>query len=147
LARDLGVEDNLLLTGWLDQRDVPSLIAAADVGLIPHLVSEHTDTTVPNKIFDYMAQGRPVVVTQCRTLREIVESCQCGVVYADRDPEALASAVRTLADPATRERLGRAGRRAIQERYRWDKDAAVLLTALDAFAGDRRASTRSLAQA
>ena len=132
LARELNVEENLLLPGWVDQRDVPSLIAEADIGMIPHLLTEHTDTTIPNKIFDYMAQGKPLVVTQCATLKQIVEECGCGRVYADRDPEALAAAVATLADPGVRAALGEAGRRAVHERYRWDQDARVLQAALGA---------------
>lgn len=134
LAADLQVEDNLLLTGWVDQKEVPSIIAAVDIGLIPHLLTEHTDTTIPNKIYDYMAQGKPVVVTQCRTLRQIVESADCGRVYMDRDPEMLAQAVLSLSDENTRRQLGAAGRRAVESRYRWDNDAEVLLSAINHFA-------------
>ena len=56
----------------------------------------------------------------------------CGRVYADRDPEALAAAVATLADAGVRAALGEAGRRAVHERYRWDQDARVLQAALGA---------------
>lgn len=137
LARELDVEANVLMTGWIDQREVPSIVAASDIGLIPHFLNEHTDTTIPNKIFDYMAQGLPVVVTHCRTLRGIVEAYDCGRVCRDRDPDALAAAVKSLADAAVRERLGEAGRRAVLERFNWDHDAQTVLSALTGLV-DRR---------
>lgn len=147
LASELQVEQNLLLAGWVDQKEVPSIISASDIGLIPHLLNEHTDTTIPNKIYDYMAQARPVVVTQCRTLKQIVESCDCGRVYTDRDPEAFARAVATLTDESTRRALGAAGRRAVEQRYRWDRDAETLLAALNSLVGARMTTTGALTQA
>ncbi|HMN42974.1 MAG TPA: glycosyltransferase family 4 protein [Povalibacter sp.] len=130
LAAELGVERNLLLPGWVDQKEVPSLIGEADICLIPHLLTEHTDTTIPNKIYDYMAQGKAVLVTQCRTLRQIVEGARCGRVYHDTDPSQLVQAVRGLTDANTREALGAAGRRAVTERFHWERDAATMLAAL-----------------
>jgi glycosyltransferase involved in cell wall biosynthesis len=144
LAKELGVEENLLLPGWVDQGDVPSLIAEADIGMIPHLLTEHTDTTIPNKIYDYMAQGKPVVVSQCATLKQIVEECGCGRVYSDRDPEALAAAVATLADAGLRAELGEAGRRAVHERYRWDQDALGLQAALGAVTSSQASAASPL---
>ena len=109
IARELAVEENLLLTGWVDSREVPALLEAADIGVIPHLLTEHTDTTIPNKIFDYMAKELPVVVTHCTTLREIVESTGCGRVCRDRDPASLADSG-VVADRPARPRGARRGR-------------------------------------
>ncbi len=89
----LGLEDNIIFAGWLDQEFVPGVIAAADICLVPHLVTEHIDTTVPNKIYDYMAQSKPVLVTHSRSLREIVESNECGLSYEDKEPASLARAI------------------------------------------------------
>jgi glycosyltransferase involved in cell wall biosynthesis len=146
LARELRVEDNVLLTGWMDQREVPGVIARADVCIIPHFVTEHTDTTIPNKIYDYMAQGKPVVVTQCSTLKEIVEQYECGRVYEDRNPAALADAVRSLVDGGIREILGARGRRAVEQHFRWDKDAGVLLQSLQTILGGAFVPGRPLPQ-
>ena len=130
LARDLHVEDRVLFAGWIEQGEVPALISASDIGLVPHLQSEHTDTTIPNKLYDYMAQAKPVLVTQCKTLREIVESYDCGRVYLDRDPASLAHAVGCLVDAGERERLGEAGRRAVEQHFHWARDAQVLIDAI-----------------
>jgi glycosyltransferase involved in cell wall biosynthesis len=106
LAGELGVEQNVLLAGWMDPREVLSVTREADIGMIPHLVTEHTDTTIPNKIFDYMANGLPVVVTHCSTLRSIVEETGCGRVCRDRDPQSMADAVLSLTGEAERRKCG-----------------------------------------
>jgi glycosyltransferase involved in cell wall biosynthesis len=73
-----------------------------------------------NKIFDYLAAGRPVVVAAEGEMAELVREAQCGRVVPPEVPELLADAIRQLAalDPAQRERLGAAGRRYILEHYR-----------------------------
>jgi glycosyltransferase involved in cell wall biosynthesis len=128
LAESLGVHDSVNFRGWIAPEFIPSLIRSADVCLVPHRVTEHVNTTLPNKIFDYMAQSKPVVVTDAAALKEVVESVGCGEVVPDGDPTAMAAAVLRLADPAVRARQGAAGRRAVLERYNWRVDERVLLS-------------------
>jgi glycosyltransferase involved in cell wall biosynthesis len=128
LAASLGVQDSVNFRGWVAPEQIPSLIRSADVCLVPHRVTEHVSTTVPNKIFDYMAQAKPVVVTNAAALREIVEPASCGEVVPDGDPTAMAAAVLRLVDPAVRAKQGAAGRRAVLERYNWPLDERVLLS-------------------
>ncbi len=73
-----------------------------------------------NKIFDYLAAGRPVVVGAEGEMAELVRDAECGLVVPPEVPELLADAIRQLAamEPARRERMGAAGRRYILERYR-----------------------------
>ncbi len=130
LSRQLGLESQVKFSGFVDQQHVPGIIAAADIGLIPHKVTAHTDTTLPNKLYDYMAQAKPVVVTHSLSLREIVETYNCGRVYNDADPEALAGCIMELRDPMLRSTLGRAGLEAVQKVLNWNRDADSLLLAV-----------------
>jgi glycosyltransferase involved in cell wall biosynthesis len=133
LASQLGVADRIDFAGWVAPEEVPRIIGSADICLVPHYVTEHTHTTVPNKIFDYMLQRRPVVVTDALALREIVESAGCGEVYQDTDPASLAAAILRLADPGVRTGMGAAGRQAVLERYNWARDENVLIGAMREF--------------
>ncbi len=90
-----------------------------------------------NKIFDYLAAGRPVIVGAAGEMAELVREAGCGVVVPPEDPPALAAAIRDLAgrDPGELDRMGRAGRRFILERYRRRDLARRLLGEMEAVAG------------
>jgi len=127
LAIKLGVSGHLILTGWVDSIYIPSIIQVADVCIVPHFVTEHTNTTIPNKIFDYMAQKKPVLVTQSKSLSEIVESENCGLVYTDSSPESLADSIFKLLDKKYRTELGHNGWVAINKKYNWSHDKMNLI--------------------
>ncbi|WP_238339592.1 glycosyltransferase family 4 protein [Candidatus Manganitrophus noduliformans] len=130
LTRALGLEKHLLWMGWQDPKSVPSLIQAADVCLVPHYVTEHTDTTIPNKIFDYMLQKKPVIVTHAKTLSEIVDFAQCGLVYKDHRVDELSEAIIQLRSRELRRKMGEAGYQAVLSRYNWDHDSRRLIEAV-----------------
>jgi glycosyltransferase involved in cell wall biosynthesis len=119
--------DRVTITGWVDFAHVPAYVAACDVCLVPHARTEHTETTVPHKLFQYMALRRPVVVTDVAPLARLVGETDAGVVVPADDPAALAAAVARLRDdPAERRRLGANGRAAVERHYNWPRDAARL---------------------
>lgn len=123
----LGLAERVTFEGWQSFQKFPSYVSAAKVCLIPHLRSEHTDTTIPHKLFHYMLLARPVVSTDCRPLRRILEETRAGLTYPSGDAEALAKRLRELRDPAARDDLGEHGRRAVLERYNWERSAADLI--------------------
>jgi|CXWL01.1.fsa_nt_gi glycosyltransferase involved in cell wall biosynthesis len=130
LASELRVEKHIVWMGWRDPEVVPSIIQASDVCLVPHYVTEHTDTTIPNKIFDYMLQKKPVIVTHAKTLSEIVHHSRCGLVYRDTSPDELAESIVQLHSKELREQMGNAGYHAVLNTYNWDMDARHLLDAV-----------------
>jgi glycosyltransferase involved in cell wall biosynthesis len=136
LAASLGVADRVTVTGWVDFAQVPGAIAACDVCLVPHASTPHTETTVPHKLFQYMAMGRPVVVSDVAPLARIVRATDAGVVAPADDPEGMAAVLSSLSrDPAERRRLGANGRAAVETEYNWSRDAARLSGVYDRIAG------------
>ncbi|MBD3161063.1 MAG: glycosyltransferase, partial [Candidatus Eisenbacteria bacterium] len=95
-AARLGLGDRVRFEGWQPFARFPSYLAASQVSLIPHLRNEHTDTTIPHKLFQTMLLERAVVVSDCRPLRRIVEETGCGTVYRSGDAGELARAVVAL---------------------------------------------------
>jgi glycosyltransferase involved in cell wall biosynthesis len=67
----LRAERNIHLLGPRSIEVLPSLISAFDVGLIPYVLSRYTETVYPNKLFEYLAMGRPVVTTDLPELRPL----------------------------------------------------------------------------
>jgi glycosyltransferase involved in cell wall biosynthesis len=106
-----GVGEALAWTGF--RRDVPALLAAADLFVLPSL-----DDAFPTAILEAMAAGLPVVATRAGGIPEIVDDGATGLLVPPGDAAALARAVSALlADPAARRALGEAGRRRAGERF------------------------------
>ena len=68
-------------------------------------------TVYPNKVFDYLAAGRPVLLAIDGVIREVVEAADAGIFVPPGDPAALAAAIRRLAnDPQAARQMGLRGR-------------------------------------
>ena len=81
----------------------------------------------PTKMFEYMALGLPVVVSNFPLYKAVVDSSECGICVDPQDPSALADAIELLVmDRPYASRLGANGRSAIQTRYRWDRELDAL---------------------
>jgi glycosyltransferase involved in cell wall biosynthesis len=108
---------------------VEAYAASADVGVSPIVPScLNYRYSLPNKLFQYMAAGIPVVASDFRQVREVVEGSGSGTVVDTTRPEAIAKGIRrVLADPATATAMGERGRAAVRDRYHWGRAAEVLL--------------------
>jgi glycosyltransferase involved in cell wall biosynthesis len=128
LIKKLGVEGLVELVAWQPFEKVNSYIQASEVCLVPHNDSEHTQTTIPHKLFQYMLAGKPVVVSNVRPLRRVIEDTRAGLVFRAGDPESLAQAlIRLYKEPGLRCRMGRHGREAATGKYAWQHDAKRLV--------------------
>ncbi len=126
LASELKLHERVVFDGWVENTRVPGLIAQGSAGIVPHYACSHWNTTIPNKLFDYMAAGKPVIVSDAIPTARIVKEVGCGLVYESHDAAALARAIAALSDPQTRARLGAAGRAAVEAKFNWSHDRAVL---------------------
>ena len=118
--------------GWLDRPTMQSLYATSDVGLIiEHPLVNHLDA-YPIKLFEYMAAGIPVVVSDFPLWREIVESTGCGLLVDPLDAEDVSAAIVTLlANPSMARAMGERGRAAIGARMNWEGEARALVALYD----------------
>ncbi|MEO8071422.1 MAG: glycosyltransferase, partial [Acidobacteriota bacterium] len=127
-ARDV---PGVVFTGALPHDSVPNALAAADIGVAPFDTGRHAPLRLgfywsPLKIFEYMACGLPVVAPALPRLRRLVHHQHEGLLYDPDDPRALDRALVTLADPATRKRMGAAAHlRAIRD-FSWGAHCAIL---------------------
>ena len=109
-ARELGLR-NVHFIPAVPKDEMDQALAAADAGIAVLKPLDVYKTTYPNKVFDYMAAGRPVVLAIDGVIRQVVEQAGGGVFVPPGDPAAMAQALRDLArDPAAARRMGRAGR-------------------------------------
>jgi glycosyltransferase involved in cell wall biosynthesis len=101
--------------------------AGARVGLIPFNLSGLARYALPNKLFEYMATGLPVVSPNLPVIRGIIEKYGCGVLCDFETPEAVAAAVNgLLGDPVRHAAMSAASLRAAEE-YNWETQERVLI--------------------
>jgi glycosyltransferase involved in cell wall biosynthesis len=90
-------------------------------------------TVYPNKVFDYMAAARPVVLAIDGVIREVVEKAGAGLFAQPGDPEALAEAIREIADnPGLGRQIGLNGRSYVEEHFDRAELAEKLATLMEA---------------
>ncbi len=109
---------------------LPGVIAQHDLGLaLESRVPESRDLTIPNKIFQYLNAGLGVIATPTAGQREVLRAApEAGIVIDITQTTALARRLDALiADPPARAKLGRAARRAAEERFCWERETPVLL--------------------
>jgi len=90
--------DSVRLIGSLAKREVPLLTRSADVLMTLFADVPILATNSPNKFFDGLASGRPMIVNSPGWTRELVEENDCGVYVPATDGRALADAIERLAD-------------------------------------------------
>lgn len=135
LVKEIGVEDYVLWAGWIEHKDLFAYINDSKIGLIPHFTSEHVDSTIPNKLFDYMALGLPVLVSDALPLDRIVREEECGLSYKSGDVDALCNALISIYNSEVD--FGARGEQAVQRKYNWETDKNELLKVISAIEGDK----------
>ena len=131
LIQDRQLQDHVLWVGWVAHEEIYQYIQACKVGIIPHLVTDHVNTTIPNKIFDYMALGLPVVSTAAAPMKRIVEEEKCGLVFDSNDSRDLARVIVEIKDRPTS--WSNKGMNAVRNKYNWRRDEKRLIHAVAQF--------------
>ncbi|MDQ3534685.1 MAG: glycosyltransferase family 4 protein [Bacteroidota bacterium] len=128
LAKELSVDDMVVFEGWQDLSKFPSYILASDVCISPLCRNIHHDTTYANKIFQYMAMGKPVVVSNCEAQAKVIEEENCGLVHEAGKKKDLADKIFKLyKKPALRTEMGNNARSAVSKKYNWSITSKELL--------------------
>lgn len=114
--------------GQVDRRGVRDLLSGCVGGLVTFLPSPNHFDAQPNKMFEYMSAGVPVIGSHFPLWKEIIEGNQCGICVDPLNPEEIASAIDYLVThPDEAENMGRNGQRAVFERYNWNNEERKLL--------------------
>ncbi len=123
---------NVLFLPPVAKSGIPSLLAQIDCGLATLKPLSLFTTTYPNKVFDYMAAGKPVVLAIDGVIRELVDAAGAGVYVVPGDGEALGRAVlRLQADPEAAQAMGRRGYQFVRSKYDRQQLAAQMQDLLE----------------
>jgi glycosyltransferase involved in cell wall biosynthesis len=125
LAKKLGVTEQIIFKGWQPYEKMAEMMMESDYALIPHLRSDHTDSTIPHKLFQYMYAGKPVIASDCKPIARIVNETKTGYIYASEKSGELAGILENLSKDETIS-FGRNGIKWVKEKYNWTVDSQVL---------------------
>jgi glycosyltransferase involved in cell wall biosynthesis len=130
------INKKIVYLGRQPQRVLPGLIGSSVTALSPQAGERGTTGLFPIKFFESLACGVPVIVSNFPGMSYFVHQHNCGLVVPPNSPEAIAEAVRQLAqnEDIARE-MGRHGRVAVEKDHSWDRRAEQTLSVLDSIAG------------
>jgi glycosyltransferase involved in cell wall biosynthesis len=128
--------DGITLLGAVPHKDVPAILASADIGVAPFDIAAHRSLAhefhwSPLKIFEYMASGLAVVAPRIERLANIVNDGTEGLLYDAANPDALADALERLTNPSVRRPLGAAARSRAVRDFSWTSHCLKLDSAIN----------------
>lgn len=118
--------------GLLDQPSTFRLLHNVRAGLVLfHPVPNHREA-MPQKMFEYMGAGLPVIASDFPLWRRIIGDTGCGLLVNPLSPSSIAGAIEyILTHPAQAEAMGRRGRAEVQANYNWYTQAEKLVNLYD----------------
>jgi len=128
LASDLSLDNNIKFLGWKSFNEMIQLLGKSDIALIPHLKSDHTDSTIPHKLFQYMFAEKPIIASNCAPIERIINETKTGIIYQHDSTEELAKKLKyVIANSKKLHDLYPNGKNAVLDKYNWETDKKQLL--------------------
>ena len=119
---------NVVFTGLLSHSKVVEYLNMSRLGLILHQPIPRYIHAVSIKLFEYMACGLPVVASNFPEIARVVKEADCGILVDPTDVDEIVDAILYLLEhPEEAKRMGENGRRAVEEKYNWEKMEEKLL--------------------
>lgn len=117
LAQDMDLR-NVFFIPPVPKTEMKNVLAAADCCVAILKPVELYKTTYPNKVFDYLAAGRPVLCAIDGVIRDVIEEADAGIFVNPGDPSALAESVLKLSNtPIEGRKMGLNGRVYVEQHY------------------------------
>ncbi|MDQ7047705.1 MAG: glycosyltransferase [Sulfurovum sp.] len=106
--------------GFLGRMEVANVMSQSKAGIVTfYPLPNHIDAQ-PNKMFEYMSAGLPLITSDFPFWKELVEGNRCGLCVNPLDPKEIASAIEyIMTNPKEAEEMGQNGQKAVLEKYNW----------------------------
>lgn len=113
--------------GYCTRDRVPATLSSSRAGLLLFRHAGNHEDAMPNKLFEYLGAGLPVIISSALRCSQIVLDNDCGIVVDPDDIDGIARAIATLVnDPALAQAMGQRGSALVRERYQWTTEALKL---------------------
>ncbi len=118
------------VTDALPHEKVSGFTVDCDVLVIPRIKSRVNELTYPSKFMEYLAMGKPVIVSRTSDMHKIIRDGENGMLYDPEDAQGFIDAVGRLTDPVVRARVGANARKTAVEGYTWDIQGKIFTGAI-----------------
>ncbi len=119
---------NIKELGQLNRNEVAETLAKSMAGLVLFHPELNHINAQPNKMFEYMSAGIPVIASNFPLWKEIIEGNDCGICVDPLNTRAIAEAIQWIVEhPNEAKRMGENGRKAVEDKYNWEKESETLL--------------------
>jgi glycosyltransferase involved in cell wall biosynthesis len=145
-AAALAAYDRVVVLPRVPYQDLPRYTASADIGILLYRNDcRNNYFCAPNKVFEYMMMGLPLIAANYPGMLTLVEDEGVGVCVDAESPDTIAAAVNRLAaDTRTRARMKTDALRLSRERYNWEIESGPLLRRYRSLAAGRDETARTV---
>jgi glycosyltransferase involved in cell wall biosynthesis len=136
LVRD-AADERVQFKGWLAYNAAMAALQQADTGMVCFFPLPNHTRAQPNKLFEYMMAGLPMIVSDFPLWRQIVIDNGCGFGVDPQDPASIADALLRMRrlSAAERREMGKRGQQLVYDRYNWNAEAKTLLSIYEKLIG------------
>jgi glycosyltransferase involved in cell wall biosynthesis len=130
LSERLGIESSVKFFGQKPFKEMLGILGEADAAIIPHIRTDNNDASSPNKLYQYMYLNKPIISSDCISLKRIINQTNTGFIYKNDSAEDLYHLLEKLSsDPRLLEEIDGNGKKAVMEQFNWNIDKQRLLKA------------------
>ena len=113
--------------GFLNRDEVSKVYSQSKAGLVTLRPIVNYLDALPVKMFEYMAAGLPVISSDIKLWKEIIDDAECGICVNPLEPKEIAEAIDYIVThPEEAEQMGKNGKKAVLEKYNWDVEKKKL---------------------
>lgn len=126
--------DKVEFVGFVDKKEVEKIYSESAIGMSVNYAAqiENEGTLGNNKLFEYMSAGMPVICSDYRLWKEIVEDNNCGICVDPKNSTQIKDAIMTiLSDLEIATTMGNNGREIVKKKYNWSSQEKVLIQFYD----------------
>jgi glycosyltransferase involved in cell wall biosynthesis len=121
-------QKNVILTGWVSIDEALNYIKISKVGLCPFIKNIHHDTTYANKMFQYMAFHKPVIVSNCLAQSHLVNNEQVGLVFQSGNSADLSKKILEIKDGFLYNKLSINAYESVSNKFNWAVSGKKLIS-------------------
>ena len=125
-------KNNIIFTGKYNNNDLPKIISDIDIGIIPYQINDFNNYTIHNKVFTYMASGKPVLTNISTPYIRLFNETGVGLALDFTTIENATKSIETMIHSDTIA-MSKNGKKSVSEKYNWENDAKKMIKFIQSY--------------